>query len=142
LARLFMTGKINEESYDQLRQEWQEKTCHIQATVKELEFDARQYLDNLEVAIVLLTNLSTLFDRFKEKERTALLQVLIKQIIINCDGEIVSCELHSPFTYLSALAARLNGNGSKEGGRSTTVTVSTPTATRTASLRLGRYRLI
>ena len=69
MARLFMTGKINEESYDQLRQEWQEKTCHIQATVKELEFDARQYLDNLEVAIVLLTNLSTLFDRFKEKER-------------------------------------------------------------------------
>ena len=45
MARLFMTGKINEESYDQLRQEWQEKTCHIQATVKELEFDARQYFD-------------------------------------------------------------------------------------------------
>ncbi len=30
------------------------------------------------------------------------------------------------YTYLSAFAARLNGNGSKEGSRSTTVPVSTP----------------
>jgi hypothetical protein len=129
LARLFMTDKINEHTYDQLRQEWVEKTRNIQATVKELEVDVRQYLDNLEIALVVLTNLPTLYERFKEKKRTALLQVLIKRININREGEIISCELHSPFTYLSTLATQLINGGSGEGGRSTSVSVSTPQGT-------------
>jgi len=131
LARLFMAEKINEETYDQLRCEWREKTQSIQSMVKELEFDARQHLDNLEVGIMLLANVSNLFRRLKEKERTLLLQVLIKQIIIDCEGEIISFELHSPFTYLTTLAARLKSNGSREGGRSTVSPLGTPTATRT-----------
>jgi len=131
LVRIYMAGKVNEETYDQLRQEWQEKTRNIQSIVKELEINARQYLDNLEVGIVLLANASDLIARLKEKERTLLLQILIKQIIINCKGDIISFELLSPFTYLTALAAQLNGNRSREGGRSTTVSLGTPTATRT-----------
>ena len=127
LVRLFMTGKINEGVYDQLRQEWQEKTLNTKAVLKEMEFDAKEYLDNLEVALLLLTNISTLFERFKEKERTELLQVLLRRIIIMPDGEIISYELHSPFSYLISLADRFKDNTSQEGDGSTSVTVSTPT---------------
>lgn len=139
LVRLFMAGKVNEETYDHLRQEWQEKTLNIQNFVKELEFNARQYLDNLEVGIVLLATASDLFARLKEKERTLLLQVLLKQIIINCEGEIISFELHSPFTYLTTLAARLKSNGSKERGRSTTVSLGTPEGNRTPAHGSGDH---
>jgi hypothetical protein len=51
-----MTGKITEGVYDQLRLEWQEKTCNTKAILKELEFGAKEYLDNFEVALLLLTN--------------------------------------------------------------------------------------
>jgi hypothetical protein len=33
----------------------------------------------------------------------------VKRIIINPDGEIISHELHSPFSYLSTLIDRKNG---------------------------------
>ena len=127
LARLFMTGKINEETYDRLRGEWKEKTRQIQMTVKELEFDASKYLDDLDVAITLLTKISVLFDRLKEKERTAILQVLIKQVIVNIAGEIIQIELHSPFSYLFTLVSQY-----KEGKSSSCISLGTPTNTRTS----------
>ena len=37
LARLFMTEKINEETYDQLRQEWQDKVRKLERTIKDLK---------------------------------------------------------------------------------------------------------
>jgi DNA invertase Pin-like site-specific DNA recombinase len=142
LARLFMAGKINEATYDQLRDEWREKTRNIQVLVKELELDSQKHLDNLELGIVLLSNVSNLFSRLKENERTVLLQVLIKRIIIDCEGQIISFDLHSPFTYLTALAARLKNNGSREGGRSTVLRLGTPTATRTQVFGSGGQRSI
>lgn len=125
LVRLFMTGKINEETYDRLRVEWKEKTRQVQMTVKELEFDASKYLDDLDVAIALLTKISVLFDRLKEKERTAILQVLIKQVIVNTAGEIIQIELHSPFSYLFTLVSQ-----HKEGKSSSCISLGTPKWTR------------
>ena len=135
LARLFMTEKINEETYDRLREEWLEKTRNIKAMIKELEMDASQFLDDLELALSMMSKLSTIFHRLEEKKRTALLQVLVKRIMINPVGEIVDYELHLPFMYLSTLASRLNGSGHKEDG-STIVLFGTPTATRTQNLRI------
>jgi len=126
LARLFMTGKINEETYDRLRGEWKEKTRQIQMTVKELEFDASKYLDDLEVALALLTKIAVLFERLKEKERTAILQVLIKQVIVNTAGEIIHIELHSPFSYLFTLVSQY-----KDGKSSSCISLGTPTVVRT-----------
>ena len=34
-------------------------------------------------------------------------QIIIKRVVINGEGEIISCELHSPFAYLSAIASDL-----------------------------------
>jgi hypothetical protein len=61
LGRLYISGKISEQTYDQLRIEWQEKSINFQVEIKELEFHAGRFIDDLEVALVLMTNLSTLF---------------------------------------------------------------------------------
>ena len=79
-----------------------------------MEFDARQYLDDLQVALVLMAKLPILFNRLDVKQKTCLLQIVAKRIIISREGEIISCELHSPFAYLSTLATSLN-RGSEEG---------------------------
>jgi hypothetical protein len=53
----------------------------------------------------------------------------LKRIIIDRDGRIISYELHSPFSYLISLADKVKNEASQEGGRSTSVTKSTPSAT-------------
>ena len=125
LGRLLISGKISENAYDQLRIEWHEKNLNTQLKIQELEFDASRYLDDLEVALVLMANLSTLFQRLETKQKTLLLQIIAKQIIINRQGEIISCELHSPFSYLSSLASMLNYE-SEEGCGSEQIRLGAP----------------
>jgi len=116
LGRLFMAGKINDDTYDQLRSEWHEKTLSLQVKIEEIEFDATQYLDDLEIALVLMEHLSSLYVRLEEKQKTNLLQIITKKVIIDCDGEIISHELNSPFEYLFTLAASFLGNCREGGG--------------------------
>ena len=104
LARLYMTGNISEDSYTQLRQEWKEKSRNIQRMIQEMKTDTRIHLDDLEVALALMVNLPRFFNRLEDKNKTNLLQTIFKKIVVDCNGDIISFELHSPFTYLSSLA--------------------------------------
>jgi hypothetical protein len=117
LGRLIITGQISDDAYARLRSEWSEKVFNIQRKIEELEFDASQYLDDLEVALVLMTNISTLYGRLEEQQRTNLLQMFVKRIIINREGEIIGHELLSPFEYLSTLA-NCSDSKNEEGGGS------------------------
>lgn len=103
LGRLFITGKITEASYEKLRNEWQEKVRHAEANLKDLERNMKRYVDDLDLALILLAKMPVLFDRLDEPKRALLLRVLAKQIIVNPDGEIIDHQLHSPFTYLRQL---------------------------------------
>jgi len=76
LGRAFITGKISEEAYDELRSEWQEKILNLKWKIREMEFDARKHLDDLDVALFLLQKMETLFDRLDEKQKNTLLQVV------------------------------------------------------------------
>lgn len=71
-----------------------------------MEFDARKHLDDLNVALLLLQKLGALYQRLDKKQKNNLLQLIVKRIIINREGEIISHELHSPFSYLSTHQAR------------------------------------
>ncbi len=108
LGRLLISEKISEDAYDKLRLEWHEKTLSVQLKIQELEFDASRSLDDLEVALALLATASALFDRLEAKQKTLLLQIIVKRFIISKTGEIISYELHSPFDYLSTLASRFD----------------------------------
>jgi DNA invertase Pin-like site-specific DNA recombinase len=103
IARLMVTESVGEEAYKQLRSEWQEKKVNVQCKIDDLQIDVSQYFDNLEVALALMTNISKLFERLEEKNKINLLQIIVKKIIINSDGEIIDQELHSPFSYLYSL---------------------------------------
>jgi len=116
LGRLFMTGQISEEIYAKLRSEWYEKKIHTQLKIEELEIDLTQYLDDLEVALVLMSKISMLYGRLGEEQKNNFLQIMAKRIIINPDGEIISHELHSPFAYLSTLASSRNGKSEEGSG--------------------------
>ncbi len=100
LGRLVITSKISEEAYDQLRKEWQEKVLRIEVSIAQLEHEKMIRIDDLDAALVLMTRLRVLFDRLGDKERSKLLQILIKRIIVDPHGEIIDFQLNAPFVYL------------------------------------------
>lgn len=104
LGRLLISNKISEDTYDQLRKEWQEKQRKIQIKVFDLERETSMCLDDLGIALALMSRLSFLTNRLAEKERSALLQVLSKRIIVDERGQVIDHELNSPFAYLHNLA--------------------------------------
>ena len=104
-------GKISEETYEQLRREWQEKLHDIEEKLSEVERNARSLMVDLDLALILLSNLPILFDRLDQNKQATLLKIIAKRIIINSDGQIVDQELHSPFTYLLRIADGLENQG-------------------------------
>ncbi len=116
LGRLFITEKISEEVYGQLRSEWQEKLRHIELTLAELDRDATVHLDDLDAALLLLTKIADLYPRLGEKQCSTLLQILVKQIIVDATGEIIDYQLNSPFVYLRSLVDTLSTPSTGEGG--------------------------
>jgi hypothetical protein len=103
LARLLVTGKISEETYDGLRSEWQEKIRNIEFNIRDLEREVSIYIDDLEAALNLMSQLSTIYSRLGDNEKTTLLRILAKRIIVNSEEEIIDQELNSPFMYLKSI---------------------------------------
>jgi hypothetical protein len=62
------------------------------------------YLDDLEVALKLLTQISNLFERLPSRQQSMLIRILSRKIVIDLEGRFVDWELNPPFEYLSGLA--------------------------------------
>jgi hypothetical protein len=118
LGRLYITGKMGEETYNQLRREWQEKLRHIELTLAELEREVAFHLDDLDAALTLMTRMADLYQRLDRKQQGILLQILAKRIIVDLDGKIIEHQLNSPFVYLHSVVQGLltaeNGKASLE----------------------------
>jgi len=76
---------------------------------------------------VLIARLSWLYERLGEKERSTLLQIIVKQFIVDLQGKIIDCELNSPFTFLQNLVKELSTLES-ESRSSTQIFVGVPLA--------------
>lgn len=111
LGRLLITNKISEEAYDQLRKEWQEKVQRIEGNILELEHETLIRVDDLDAALVLMTQIGHLYERLGPKERSTLLQILVKQFIVDQHGQIIDCQLHAPFALLRFLVEELSTLG-------------------------------
>lgn len=108
LGRLFITGKISEEAYNQLRIEWQDNIRNTESRLSEAERNISVLMVDLDMALVLLSKVQILYERLEDKSKARLLKILAKQIIIDPDGQIIDYELNSPFTYLRCLNDGLN----------------------------------
>ena len=116
LGGWYITGKLGEETYNHLRLEWQEKLRRLELSLVELERDASLHLDDLDAALALMAKISNLFPRLEEKPRSTLLQILVKRIIVDANGEIIDYELNAPFVYLHSLVQGLSASGNGKGG--------------------------
>jgi len=126
LGRLYITGKITEEAYEQLHSEWQEKLRNIELTMAEMEREPTIRINDLDIALVLLTKVRQLYSRLDEKQKSTLLQILAKQIIVNCNGEIIDHKLNSPFLYLRSVVDYFFTPSNREGCSSEQIHVGAP----------------
>ena len=55
------------------------------------------------IALELLTKIDELIPRLDDKQKSPLLQILDKRIIVTHDGEIIGYELNSPFVYFRSI---------------------------------------
>lgn len=108
LGRLVITEQISNDAYIQLRSEWVEKIQLIQQQIEELELDTTNYVDDLDMALILMANISTLYQRLDKEQRTNFLLIFVKKIVVSPEGEIIGHELLSPFEYLSTLVNRFS----------------------------------
>ena len=76
-------------------------------SIADLERETLVRVDDLDAALVLMTKLGLLFERLGEKARSTLLQILVKQFIVDLQGKIIDCELNSPFAFLRDLTHEL-----------------------------------
>lgn len=110
LGRLVITGKMSEETYDQLRGEWEVKLQRVEKNLASMEREVRISIDDLDMALVLLVKLPTLYCRLDQKQQVYLLQILAKRIIVNDEGAIIGQELNSSFIYLRAISESIVSN--------------------------------
>jgi hypothetical protein len=133
LGRLHITGKMSEETYNQLRREWQEKLRHLELTLAEFVREVTFHLDDLDAALALMAKMTDLYHRLDKKKQGILLQILAKQIIVDTDGEIIEHELNSPFVYLRSLVQGLSTPGNGKAGSKYILLGKSDKATRNAA---------
>lgn len=126
LGRLYITSKITEDAYEQLHSEWQEKLRNIELTMAEMEREPTIRINDLDIALILLTKVGELYSRLDEKQKSTLLQILAKRIIVNGDGEIIDHVLNSPFLYLRSVVEYFFNPSNREGSGSEQIHVGAP----------------
>ena len=73
----------------------------------EAERNVNSMLVDLDLALILLSKVSILYERLDEKSKAVILKILAKRIMINAEKQIIDQELNSPFTYLRSIAESL-----------------------------------
>ena len=101
-ARLYAAGKISEEIWDALWAEWQDRRHQVRRTLETLTVSQQVHIDNLEMALQIITRIGTLYNGLERKDQKELLRQVVSRVVVNDAGN-VALELRTPFAYLRDL---------------------------------------
>lgn len=107
LGRLYTQQRITDATYDELRQEWQEKVAMTRAQIARLQADSERLIDDLDRALLLLAHVGNLARRLEPTDKRKLLHALIERVLIDTDGNLLEVRLHAPFAYIKATEASI-----------------------------------
>jgi len=72
------------------------------------------HLSDLDLALALMTKVRDLYSRLDNKQKTTMLQILVKKFIVNESGEVVEHKLNAPFVYLCSLLEGIDTVGERD----------------------------
>jgi hypothetical protein len=110
MVRLLASGKISEDVWNGLWAEWQERRNRLRSNLDSIAQQQEFHIDNLETALGIIAQVGSLYNRLEVSARRELLLHMVKQVVVNTDGEIV-LELNAPFAYLKDLSDRAKRSG-------------------------------
>lgn len=107
LARLLVKGRITERTYDKLRAEWEEKLIATRRELRETRQGIDEILAGLDRAAALLNRAPDLWPALSIENQKRLIELLVRRLVVDQEGEIVKVCLHRPFAYLVKLDRRV-----------------------------------
>ncbi len=113
-ARLYAAGKISEDIWDALWEEWQDRRHKVRRTLEMLTVDHETHIENLGMALQIIAGIGTLYNGLQREDQKELLRQVVHRVVVNEAGN-VRLDLRTPFAYLCDLndEIRLVKNQSK-----------------------------
>jgi DNA invertase Pin-like site-specific DNA recombinase len=111
-ARLYASGKITDEVWDGMWQEWEDRRRKLVHTLKSLDAQYDHHVINLEIALQIISKVGILYNRLDRGEKKELLRLMVERVIVNTEGKI-RLELRAPFAYLNETHQKVRGGENK-----------------------------
>ncbi len=102
MARLLASGKISDAVWDSLWMEWQDRRQTIHRTLETMQQEHRVHIDNLDLALEIITRMGTLYNGLQRSDQKELLRQVVERVVVD-DTRKVTLELRTPFAYLKML---------------------------------------
>jgi DNA invertase Pin-like site-specific DNA recombinase len=98
-TRLYTTGKIDDDLWNELWQDWRDRRRKIESTLASLEVDYEEKVENLDAALNILSQVAGLYENMTFDERLDLVRLMIEKVIVNEERQ-VRVFFKPPFDYL------------------------------------------
>ncbi|MDQ7033692.1 MAG: hypothetical protein Q9P01_02315 [Anaerolineae bacterium] len=100
--RLYAVGKVSEDVWAEMWNEWQGRSSAIHQQIALLEQTKDVMISNLDEALQIFAQLSQLYATLSPDEQQLMLSLLIEKVIVDSRGTILRVQLHPPFAYLTS----------------------------------------
>ncbi|QPC81730.1 recombinase family protein [Phototrophicus methaneseepsis] len=126
-ARLYAIGKITDEVWDLLWQEWQDKRRSIQTSLVSLNRQHEAHIADLDAALTIISKVSILYSNLGRDDQRSVLHEMVDKIVVNRFGTVVNMVLLPPFSYLKHISDQVKAeemqavvDGNEKSSRSAT----------------------
>lgn len=114
-ARLYAAGKISDQVWDSLWQEWQDKRRAIQISLDGLNRKHEAHIADLDAALTIIAKVGILYVNLDQDSQREVLREMVDRVVVDRAGNIVRMDLLPPFGYLNRLTNRLRQEANSEG---------------------------
>ncbi len=111
MMRLYTAGKVTDSLWDAQWQEWQDRRARIRVSLEGLEGQHPVYIENLDAALKIITQVGIVYNRLERSDQKELLRYMVERVIVDSAGKI-RLELRAPFAYLQDITDQVR-NGTK-----------------------------
>ena len=98
--REYLNGSVSEEAWDIIKTELKCMRQTLETEIANLDRSQEVILHDLDTALSLLPHLSELYAKLEPKEQRDLLRLVVKNIVIDDQGNIREVDLLPPFMYI------------------------------------------
>ncbi|MBK8139450.1 MAG: hypothetical protein IPK52_27165 [Chloroflexi bacterium] len=110
--RLYASGKITDQVWDNLWTEWQDRRRTLRDTLQSFETSNAMHIANLDAAITVIAKVGVLYGKLERSNQRKLLREMVDRVVVTPEGAILRMELLPPFAYLKDVIDRVrDGSG-------------------------------